>query len=81
MQDALCTISVFFILHFTYFFGGGSASAPDAPRCLRTCSLCAIDWWRGRLGVLSYRRRLLPGGGGGGRSRDLVSGTGESISR
>jgi len=28
-QGALCTVSVYFILHFTYL--GGGAYAPDAP--------------------------------------------------
>jgi len=36
-QGALCTVSVFFILHFT-FLGGGGAYAPNAP-CLRACML------------------------------------------
>jgi len=33
-QGALCTVSVFFILHFTYL---GGAYAPNAPACLRAC--------------------------------------------
>ena len=33
-QGALCTVSVFFILHFTYL---GGAYAPNAPPCLRAC--------------------------------------------
>ena len=35
-QGALCTASVFFILHFTYW---GGAYAPNAPRCLRAWGL------------------------------------------
>jgi len=30
-HGALCTVSVFFILHFTNFFFGGGAYAPNAP--------------------------------------------------
>ena len=30
-QGALCTVSVFFILHFTYLGGGVGAYAPNAP--------------------------------------------------
>jgi len=33
-QGALCTVSVFFILHFTYL---GGAYPPNAPPCLRAC--------------------------------------------
>jgi len=36
-QDALCTVSVFFILHFTYF---GGAYAPNAPPAYWTVLAC-----------------------------------------
>jgi len=35
MQGSLCTVSVFFILHFTYL--GEGTYAPNAPPCLRAC--------------------------------------------
>jgi len=31
MQGALCTVSVFFILHFTYLGGAYTPSAPPLP--------------------------------------------------
>ena len=36
-QRALCTVSVFFILHFTNW-GGGCVRTQRTPRCLRACS-------------------------------------------
>jgi len=38
MQGALCTVSIFFILHFTfYLFGGAYAPNAPPPPCLRAC--------------------------------------------
>jgi len=36
--NAGCIVPVFFILHFTYFFFGGGAYAPNSTPCLRACT-------------------------------------------
>jgi len=50
-QGTLCTLSVFFILHFTYFLGGeGRAYAPNAPPpCLRAWRMCCRPAVRSKL--------------------------------
>jgi len=39
-QGTLCTVSVFFILHFTFL---GGAYASNAPHRLRACKLIDVD--------------------------------------
>ena len=59
MQGALCTVSVFFILHFTYL-GGGCVRTQRTP-CLRACYSVGErteQLRRGPLRCLVYRRTV-----------------------
>jgi len=54
-QDALCTISVFFILHFTYFFGGECVHTQRTPLSTDVQFACkqtggVVDWEFFRIG-------------------------------